>query len=204
MTHGRLHGLVDGIFAIVMTLLVLELKVPALAVKNNHALWHALAQEGSIFISYLMSFILLYIYWRAHNFIISNLAKSLDMTLINLNMLFLVLIGLVPFSTHLLGSYPNLQLAIIIYAFNIILIGLSVFSMRLYIDRSEAIESERRARPQLINAFIRMLTPVVCGTLAILISFSSTRLAFAVLLVGVLFNLPNNSADNFRKVFRIQ
>ena len=203
MNFQRLHGLTDAIFAIVMTLLVLELKVPVLEVQNNNNLWHALTEEKAVFASYLISFALLFIYWRAHGFIVGTLAKNLNMTLININMLFLILIGILPFTTHLLGSYPTLQVAIAIYASNIILIGLTLFGMRQYIDRSSNIESEQRNRTQRINALIRVLTPVICSAIAILLSFINPTSAFVILLLGVFFNLPSNSADAFRKVFRI-
>src|SRR5436190_3327513 len=132
MTHDRLHALTDGIFAIVMTLLVLELRVPVLSVANNQSLWHALTENAAIFISYVMSFLLLFIFWRGHNFIVSQMAKSLDPNLVNLNMAFLLFIGIVPFTTHLIGSYPRAQVAIIIYALNIILIVLTMIVMRGY------------------------------------------------------------------------
>ncbi len=73
MSHERLQALTDGIFAIVMTLLVLELRVPALEVVNNQNLWNALSENGAIFASYLISFMLLFILWRGHNFLISSM-----------------------------------------------------------------------------------------------------------------------------------
>src|SRR5947209_8367386 len=111
MKHDRLQALTDGIFAIVMTLLVLELKVPVFDAPSNSTLWHSIAAEKAIFASYLISFALLFIYWRAHNFIVSTMAKNLDTNLVNINILFLLFIGIVPFTTHLLGAYPQTQLA---------------------------------------------------------------------------------------------
>src|SRR4051812_48528948 len=99
MTHDRLHALTDGIFAIVMTLLVLELRVPVLDNPNNRSLWQALTDNKAIFVSYLISFLLLFLYWRAHNFIVSTMAKNLDINLVNINILFLLLIGIIPFTT---------------------------------------------------------------------------------------------------------
>jgi uncharacterized membrane protein len=203
MTHDRLHALTDGIFAIVMTLLVLELKVPVMDNPSNKKLWDALAENKAVFLSYLISFLLLFLYWRAHNFIVSTMAKNLDVNLVNINILFLFMIGVVPFTTHLLGQYPKTQTAIIVYAINIILIGLSLIIMRQYIEKSESIESLERTREQKLNANIRVLTPLVASALAIPISFINTWLAFALLMLGIGFNLLNNAADLFRKFFRI-
>jgi uncharacterized membrane protein len=131
------------------------------------------------------------------------MAKNLDVNLVNINILFLFMIGVVPFTTHLLGQYPKTQTAIIVYAINIILIGLSLIIMRQYIEKSESIESLERTREQKLNANIRVLTPLVASALAIPISFINTWLAFALLMLGIGFNLLNNAADLFRKFFRI-
>ncbi|HSX47365.1 MAG TPA: TMEM175 family protein [Patescibacteria group bacterium] len=204
MKHDRLHALTDGIFAIVMTILVFGLRVPTLKVVNNQNLLSELSKESKIFVSYLISFMLLFTYWRGHNFIVSTVAKNLDMNLVNLNMLFLLLIGLVPFSSQLVGTYPDTQVGLIIYALNIIFIGLTLFAMRLYIDKSPSIENEERQRHQNINARIRVLTPVSCSILAIAACFINTWLAFSLLLLGVIFNLYNNAADTTRKLLKIR
>lgn len=204
MSHERLQALTDGIFAIVMTLLVLELKVPVLDAVNNHNLWHALSEEGAVFISYLISFMLLFILWRGHNFLISTMAKNLNANLVNLNMFFLLLIGLVPFTTHLLGSYPRTQLAIIIYALNIIFLSSTLAITRLYIEKADSIEHDPRTRDQRINAYIRMSIIIICATLAIPLSFVYTWLGFGLVLLAIAFNLLNNAADIIRKVLHIK
>src|SRR5437763_1855357 len=125
MNHSRLHALTDGIFAIVMTLMVLELKLPSVDGQTNSELWRALLNQRTIFISYFISFAVLFIYWRAHNFVITILAKNIDINLLTINGIFLFLVGLVPFTTQLAGTYNSISLAVSIYAANLILIGLS-------------------------------------------------------------------------------
>src|SRR5438309_11598060 len=107
MNHGRLHALTDGIFTIVMTLMVLELKLPKINPLTNHQLWQALAAQKAIFASYFISFAVLFIYWRAHNFVITILAKNVDINLLTINGIFLFLVGLVPFSTQLVGTFNS-------------------------------------------------------------------------------------------------
>src|SRR3989304_4045482 len=58
-----------------------------------------------VFLSYLLSFSLLFTYWRSHHFIESILAKNIDTRFSNLNAIFFFFIGLVPFSSLLLGRY---------------------------------------------------------------------------------------------------
>lgn len=195
MTHGRLHALADGIFAIVMTLMVLELKLPVLDRMTDQSLWVALKAQSAIFSSYFVSFAVLFIYWRAHNFVITILAKNIDINLLTINGIFLFLVGLVPFSTQLAGTYNKLPLAISLYAANLIIIGLTLLFMRVYIERSEKIENLTRTAQQRRAALIRTLLPVSFAVIAIPCSFLSTNLADIVLIAGVGFNFLNNAAD---------
>src|SRR5689334_10970729 len=104
MSHTRLDQLSDGIFSIVMTLLVFEIRVPSLATPvSNLALWHAIKDLIPYFLSYILSFALLFTYWRAHHFFVSIYAKNVDNKLTNINILFFFFIALVPFTSSLLG-----------------------------------------------------------------------------------------------------
>src|ERR1035437_3885826 len=123
MKPTRLEQLSDGIFAIVMTLIVFEIKVPpAVLPINNMELWFAIKNLAPALASYALSFILLFTYWRAHHFFISVYAKNIDMKLTNINALFFMLIALVPFSSSLLGNFYENELAIAIFGLHIILI----------------------------------------------------------------------------------
>ena len=204
MSHERLQALTDGIFAIAMTLLVLDLKVPVVEAATNQSLWNALTENGATFLSYLISFSLLFIMWRGHNFVVSTMAKNLDANLVNLNMFNLLMVGLVPFTTHLIGAYPHTQIAIIIYALNIIFISGTMFAMREYIVRSANIEHDPRTRDQRINAYVRIWSTIVGAALAIIFSFINPVLGFAILLFSVGINLHNNTAEILRKVFKIK
>jgi uncharacterized membrane protein len=195
MTHDRLHALTDGIFAIVMTLMVLELKLPHISDATNQSLWQALQAQKIIFASYFVSFAVLFIYWRAHNFVITFLAKNIDINLLTINVVFLFLVGLVPFTTQLAGSYNEVPLAISIYALNIIAIGSTLLFMRSYIERSDTVDNVTRTPQQRHAATIRTTLPIIFALLAIPLSFISTTLADIVLLLGVGFNFLNNAAD---------
>jgi uncharacterized membrane protein len=194
MNHARLHALADGIFAIVMTLMVLELKLPSIH-GSNHELWDALLAQKAVFVSYFISFAVLFVYWRAHNFVITILAKNIDINLLTINGIFLFLVGLVPFTTQLAGSFNKIPLAVSLYALNIVLIGLSVVSMRFYIERSDSIDNVSRTASQRRAALIRTLLPIIFAAVAIPASFISTGLADIILLVGVGYNFLNNAAD---------
>src|SRR3989344_3222672 len=102
MSHTRLDQLSDGIFAIVMTILVFEIKVPEIwGPIDNSGLWTEIKLLLPLFLSYVLSFALLFTYWRAHHFFISIYAKNVDSVLTNINALFFMLVSLVPFSSSL-------------------------------------------------------------------------------------------------------
>src|ERR1700690_1942820 len=134
MNHARLDQLSDGIFAIVMTILVFQIKLPAiLGPTDNSGLWSEITKLLPLILSYILSFALLFTYWRAHHFFISVYAKTIDSKLTNINALFFMLISLVPFSASILGQFSRNELSVIIFGIHIILIGLVLFWMRNYV-----------------------------------------------------------------------
>lgn len=126
LTKNRLETLVDGIFAIAMTLLVLGLKVPQMTHERATAeLSGALAGLRPHFTAFVISFLLLAVFWMAHHRQFKSI-KKVDSIFIWLNILMLLLIVFVPFSTSLMGEYEEVQIAYIIFDLNLLLIGLSM------------------------------------------------------------------------------
>ena len=123
----RLAALSDGIFGVAMTLLVLELHVPlAEAVHSENDLLHGLAGLLPSLIVYLMSFLTLGIFWVGQQTQLNHLERSeRSLTWIHLGFLFAV--TLMPFSTRLLGEFPALRTALIVYWLNIVLLGAGLY-----------------------------------------------------------------------------
>jgi uncharacterized membrane protein len=190
MKLSRLEALADGIFAIVMTLLVLELKIPSLSgVSAIDDLPVMLSGILPALLAYILSFAVLFTFWRAHNFVISGFAKELDMWLSNINAVFLFFVGMVPFTSFVLGRYSGSQAAIILFGANVIAIGLALFWMRQYALTSPNIATVRTNRAANRRANIRILMPVILAALAITISFYDTRLSFVLFTVAIAFNI---------------
>jgi uncharacterized membrane protein len=195
MKASRLDGLVDGIFAIVMTLLIIEIRVPEFhEPTNNRELWHSLTELAPLFLSYILSFSLLFTYWRAYCYVISN-AKSFNPKLTNYNALFLFFIGLIPFTTHLLGRYNYTQLAILLYGLNIILIGISLFNMKKHIAKYNFQDEIQMTPKSIRHSNIRLLVPVFCSIISIGLSFISTNISMVVFTLLILFCLTQRGAD---------
>lgn len=200
MKQSRLDALADGIFAIVMTILVFEIKIPELGINpNNFDVVRALINIFPLFLSYLLSFAVLFTYWRAHHFIASVYAKSINLSFTNYNAIFFFFVALIPFSSRLLGSYSHSQVSIFVFAINIIAISLSLYEMRSYVRDSDGIENELTDKKEERHAFMRILFPAYCALVAILISFFSTGFALFLLTVSILYNLlPNSTKYTFR------
>ncbi len=108
MNKTRLENLTDGVFAIILTLLVLELKIPEHATHAN--LMEALYDMIPTFFAYILVCGTLTTYWFAHHYLITIFAKHISRTLVNANIIFLVFLSLLPFSANLLGQYPLIPL----------------------------------------------------------------------------------------------
>jgi len=201
MKQHRLDQLSDGIFAIVMTILVFEIRVPVyMGIIDEHTLLNSLLVLYPLFLSYLLSFSLLFTYWRSHHIIASVLAKNIDVQFSNINGVFLFLVALVPFSSHFLGNYFYSKTAIIFFALNIIFIGISLFVMRQYVIKSQNIENTPFTETENEHANMHILFPIISSLIAVAVAFYSTKIAILLFTIAILFNL---SKDGTKYMFYI-
>jgi uncharacterized membrane protein len=121
LSSMRIMTLADGVFAIVLTLLVLDIKAPE-ALSEAELITKLLALWPKLF-SYIISFAILGIFWFGHHMEFHYIRRS-DRIHIWLNLLFLVCIAFIPFSAALLGANLHNRVAIAIYGFNLIAAGL--------------------------------------------------------------------------------
>lgn len=196
MKQFRLDQLADSIFAIVMTILVFEIRVPEyIGVVSEGTLINSLMNMYPLFLSYLLSFSLIFTYWRSHHFIASVLVKNIDAKFANLNGIFFFFVGLIPFSSHFLGSYIYSETATIVFAINIILIGITLFLMRDYAIKSQTIENAPFTKIENEHAKMHILFPIVSAILAIFVSFISIKLALILFTIAILFNLSSKGTN---------
>ena len=140
MTTKRIETLVDGIFAIAMTLLVLSLNVPHLPYPTTDtAVLNSLEAMGQQFFIYFISFLLLASFWRVNHAQFYFIKKT-DQTLLWINIIWLSLIALLPFSTNLIGSYGYLKVPLIFFDLNLFFIGLLFNLNWYYADKKKLID----------------------------------------------------------------
>ena len=111
---SRIIAFSDGVFAIAITLLVLSLDIPS----NAHDLNHSIAEQYPDFLAYVLSFAVIGRLWVLHHRFFSEVTHF-DNRLMSLNLLYLGLIVLIPFTTEVLGDYSGQPTAAILYAANI-------------------------------------------------------------------------------------
>lgn len=115
ISKGRLEMLFDGIFAIAMTILVLELKVPELADRHSVAeLARALGHHSATFVSYLLSFVVLGTMWFRHNQHYRHF-RHITRSMLALQLLQLAMAAFFPFCAALFGRYPTNRLSMVFY-----------------------------------------------------------------------------------------
>ncbi len=124
----RLAALSDGVFAVAMTLLVLDLHAPAAeAIHSEGDLLHALAPLAPRLLVYLLSFMTLGVFWVGQQVQLSHLERSTrDLTWTHL--VFRVVVSLMPFSTALMAEFISFRVALLIYWLNILLFGALLFA----------------------------------------------------------------------------
>jgi uncharacterized membrane protein len=176
MGKHRIEALADGIFAVAMTLLVLDIKSPEnLWFDTDHALAVHLAGFEHSFVMYAISFVVLGIFLFCHH-VQLHFVHRVDRRLLWTNLLFLLFVVLIPFSTDLLGDHGHLQLPVVIYAVNLL-----VLVLLLYLHLRYLVANPRLAVPELtpeavtlINRQLLLLGLVPACSIAV--SFHSPRL----------------------------
>ena len=186
----RLTALNDGLFAVAMTLLVLDLRVPvsiAGPAYSDHGLWVALLKLGPSFAAYLLSFTMLGTFWLAQHTLLSILGRC-DRTLTWINLGFLFVVSLLPFSAALLAHNVDLRLAVGAYWLNILLLGAGLEWAARYGRKAFMPEDARQGRSRLTTFRHRILLAQALYALATLICLISTQASvFALAIVQLYF-----------------
>ncbi len=151
-SRDRLAALSDGIFAVAMTLLVLDLHIPVSdKIKTEHDLWAALLPLSGTFLAYFMSFLTLGIFWLAQQAQLNFLARS-DRNLTWIHIGFLLFVALMPGSTALLAAFIGFRIALIGYWLNIVVLGALLLAGWEYAKRARILKDDL---PEGVDATIR-------------------------------------------------
>jgi uncharacterized membrane protein len=198
---NRLEALIDGIFAVALTLLVLDIKLPEDAVfSSNQDLWSKLVDLERHLAIYVITFAVIGIKWIGHH-LQFHYVRYTDRRLIWINLLFLLLISFLPFATDMVGDHQDLVLPVEIYG-----LALLVLSGVSYLHIDYLSRHPHLASPELTPAAVRLLKqrillfcllPIVSMALA----FYSTRVALYVyLLLATAYFVPGHVDEHIANV----
>lgn len=140
---NRIKTLVDGIFAIIMTVMVISfLEVLSFTNPVNNSDFHKLFLSlGDDFIVYVMSFLILGIFWLEHHWQF-NFLKYINRRLVFINIIWLMFICLIPFSTMLLGNHYNFLAPVLVFEFNILIVALILGIHWCYVSHNSQLTEE--------------------------------------------------------------
>jgi len=178
MNKNRVEALSDGVFAIVITLLILDIRVPDVDYSQLPAALVAILPR--IF-AYVISFGVIGVYWLAHHQSLQLIAK-LDGFMIWLNLIYLLAVSFMPFPTALLGRYPLLPIPIVIYGVNLIVANALGITLSMYLRAHPELGSGYAHRAAHKSVFLYFF---VNGSyiLAMLIAFFEPRISYAIFVI---------------------
>lgn len=196
--RGRIEALADGVFAIAMTLLVLQFKVPDLQPEQMDQLSDWLVDLGPKISAYVISFMTCGVFWVAHHVQMNYVYRS-DRIFMWMNIVFLMVISAIPFSAALIGEYHESALAIRIYCCNLMLAFMVLYFQKLYAEGPGRLV-DREIDPDFLRiAGQRMLVgPVIYAGAAISAGHWHYLSHALCALVPVLYILPGR-IDRFWK-----
>ncbi len=202
MNKSRLENLSDGLFAIVLTLVVFDVKIPDTeAIKTSASLEHALFELLPTFEVFFLSFVVLTMFWIGHNFLYSVFAKTINRSLIILNLIYLALISLIPFTARVLDLYRNIPLAVVVYGVNIFLIGVLNIIIFNYALSSDEIDTAEVSTRLIKQAKIRQLITPLFTFFGICAAFVSIHVAYLLFALPIIFNILPGSLNALERLF---
>jgi uncharacterized membrane protein len=186
MGKGRLEAFSDGVIAIIITIMVLELKVPHGSELEN------LAELLPVFISYVLSFLYVGIYWNNHHHLLHTV-KKVSASILWANMLLLFFLSLIPFTTGWVGENHFAQWPVFVYALNLFLaaIAYTVLLMRITV-----VQGNGSPLAQAIGADIKGKISLACYLAAMVISFFTSYGAMVLTaLVALIWFIPDKRLE---------
>jgi uncharacterized membrane protein len=193
VSTNRLESFSDGVIAVAITLLVLDIHVPP--TDSAHSLGHELVKQWPAYAAYATSFITIGIIWINHHAMLSRLARA-DHTILVLNILLLLTIGILPFGTNLIATYlraghgQNLAAAIYAGLFLLMSIAFSILNRHILFHRVHLLSDplDEKRRRQILSRGIAGLIPYAVATAVAAFSADLTLIICAA--IAAFYALP--------------
>lgn len=199
----RIQGLSDGVSAIAVTLLVLDLHVPSPNdVSRAGGLTFALATLWPKYLAYCISFTLLGSLWIGHH-VIFHFTRRIDRPLLWINIFFLMCLASVPFITALVSEYRHEQSAIVIYGCTMTAISLVLYAQWWYATRGRHLVDNDLDPAVIAYGRLRLLVGPLVYLVAVIISFATPEASlFVYLAAPILYAFHDVIGSSLRRVRR--
>ncbi|MBB5394032.1 TMEM175 family protein [Mucilaginibacter sp. AK015] len=186
MGKGRLEAFSDGVLAIIITIMVLELKVP------HEASWEALSHLAPVFLSYVLSFVYVGIYWNNHHHML-HAAKSVNGAVLWANMFLLFWLSLIPFVTAWMGENHFAQVPVICYGVVLVMNSIAyLILMKLLIK----LHGENSVLARAVGSDTKGKISTGIYAAAIVVSFIHSWIAFGMyFIVALIWLIPDTRIE---------
>lgn len=200
-SHDRLSAITDGVYAVALTLLALEIVVPSAnsihssAQLNNYMVNNLLPQLSL----YLISFIILSNFWASTNAI--PMYKKVDNTILTINLAILALVVLIPFSTSFVLSFYHYSQSVIIFSLIILLVGLLYLILYIYLFKENLVKERiyKFIEPYKRIMLIELSIPPVLALISIVLALFNPLAGMYVYVIVLFATMIKKIAKKFIK-----
>ena len=200
-SHDRLSAITDGVYAVALTLLALEIVVPSAnsihssAQLNNYMVNNLLPQLSL----YLISFIILSNFWASTNAI--PMYKKVDNTILTINLAILALVVLIPFSTSFVLSFYHYSQSVIIFSLIILLVGLFYLILYIYLFKENLVKESiyKFIEPHKRIMLIELSIPPVLALISIVLALFNPLAGMYVYVIVLFATMIKKIAKRFIK-----
>jgi len=183
MEKTRIEMLSDGVFAIVFTLLVLDIKLPIhQEITNDTLLKQGLINILPNITAYVLSFCIIGIFWTAHHTIF-HFIKVVNKKLLWLNIFYLMIVAFIPFPTSLIAEHHDKQIAIILYSFTLGLAGFFHFIILSYLKNHKELSAVTFTQQIKKQTLFPSLFGSIAYLASIIFSFVSLIVSLGLILI---------------------
>ncbi|CAN5374591.1 TMEM175 family protein [soil metagenome] len=188
MNKTRLEAFSDGVLAIIITIMVLELKIP------HEVTFKALFELWNVFLSYLLSFVFIGIYWGNHHHLLHTV-HHVNSKIIWANMALLFFLSLIPFATAYMGENHFAELPMAVYAVVLFLCGNAYFILH------QTIMAHHTLSTKLIDALQMQKKKGIASTFLYLTSIATAFYYPAIsgaifIFVAIMWIVPDKNIEN--------
>ncbi|WP_400227245.1 TMEM175 family protein [Methanobrevibacter smithii] len=200
-SHDRLSAITDGVYAVALTLLALEIVVPSAnsihssAQLNNYMVNNLLPQLSL----YLISFIILSNFWASTNAI--PMYKKVDNTILTINLAILALVVLIPFSTSFVLSFYHYSQRVVIFRLIILLVGLLYLILYIYLFKENLVKERiyKFIEPHKRIMLIELSIPPVLALISIVLALFNPLAGMYVYVIVLFATMIKKIAKRFIK-----